>query len=99
MSEGGDNLAHVSWGLKKPCRIWFKLNTKYDGRCSNVTDCARTSIVFSNAAAVGRAAALLLQHKSTVGYKNRFAVKTPEGYADMLFTIDIDGYICELQIQ
>ena len=25
----GEAGVHASWGVKKPCRIWFKLNTKY----------------------------------------------------------------------
>lgn len=65
---------------------------RYAGRCDQVTDCARTSIVFTEAAAVVRAAKYLLGQRSTVGFKNRFAERTPEGYADLMFTIDIQGY-------
>ena len=30
----GEADVHGSWGVKKPMRIWFKLNTKYDGDLS-----------------------------------------------------------------
>ena len=30
----GEAGVHASWGVKKPQRIWFKLNTKYDGDVS-----------------------------------------------------------------
>ena len=30
----GEAGVHASWGVKKPCRIWFKLSTKYGGDVS-----------------------------------------------------------------
>ena len=95
---GGGHGAAMTWGLKKTRRIWYKVSSKYKGKFASVTDCARTSIVFDGLPALREATNHLLAHPLTVGYKNRIAHPTPELYSDMLFTVSIDGYVCEIQL-
>ena len=90
--------AEVTWGLKRPKRIRFKLYNKYKNKCERVTDCARTSITFRSMAALKQATQFLLEQPTTVGFKNRFASPTEEAYSDMLLLSDVDGYICEVQL-
>jgi hypothetical protein len=75
-------------------RIWFKLHTKYGGDVSKVTDCARISLEFTTAEGLERAAKLVLQSAST--FKNRVANPTDEGYRDLMFTVLIEGHVCEV---
>ena len=76
------------------CRIWFKLHTKYGGDVSKVTDCARISLEFATAEGLERAANFVLQSAST--FKNRVANPTDEGYRDLMFTVLIEGHVCEV---
>ena len=76
------------------CRIWFKLATKYGGDVSKVTDCARISLEFATAEGLERAAKFVLQSAST--FKNRVANPTDEGYRDLMFTVPIEGHVCEV---
>ena len=76
------------------CRIWFKLATKYGGDVSKVTDCARISLEFATAEGLERAAKFVLQSAST--FKNRVANPTDEGYRDLMFTVLIEGHVCEV---
>ena len=76
------------------CRIWFKLHTKYGGDVSKVTDCARISLEFGTAEGLERAAKFVLQSAST--FKNRLANPTDEGYRDLMFTVLIEGHVCEV---
>ena len=98
VTQGGGHGAAMTWGLKKTRRIWYKVSSKYKGKFASVTDCARTSIVFDGLPALREATNHLLAHPLTVGYKNRIAHPTPELYSDMLFTVSIDGYVCEIQL-
>ena len=75
-------------------RIWFKLATKYGGDVSKVTDCARISLEFATAEGLERAAKFVLQSAST--FKNRVANPTDEGYRDLMFTVLIEGHVCEV---
>ena len=75
-------------------RIWFKLHTKYGGDVSKVTDCARISLEFATAEGLERAATFVLQSAST--FKNRVANPTDEGYRDLMFTVLIEGHVCEV---
>ena len=75
-------------------RIWFKLHTKYGGDVSKVTDCARISLEFATAEGLERAAKFVLQSAST--FKNRVANPTDEGYRDLMFTVPIEGHVCEV---
>ena len=75
-------------------RIWFKLHTKYGGDVSKVTDCARISLEFATAEGLERAAKFVLQSAST--FKNRVANPTDEGYRDLMFTVLIEGHVCEV---
>ena len=75
-------------------RIWFKLATKYGGDVSKVTDCARISLEFATAEGLERAAKFVLQSAST--FKNRVANPTDEGYRDLMFTVPIEGHVCEV---
>ena len=76
------------------CRVWFKLATKYGGDVSKVTDCARISLEFATAEGLERAAKFVLQSAST--FKNRVANPTDEGYRDLMFTVLIEGHVCEV---
>ena len=78
----------------QPCRIWFKLATKYGGDVSKVTDCARISLEFATAEGLERAAKFVLQSAST--FKNRVANPTDEGYRDLMFTVLIENHVCEV---
>ena len=75
-------------------RIWFKLHTKYGGDVSKVTDCARISLEFATAEGLERAAKFVLQSAST--FKNRVANPTDEGHRDLMFTVLIEGHVCEV---
>ena len=75
-------------------RIWFKLHTKYGGDVSKVTDCARISLEFATAEGLERAANFVLQSAST--FKNSVANPTDEGYRDLMFTVLIEGHVCEV---
>ena len=75
-------------------RIWFKLHTKYGGDVSKVTDCARISLEFATAEGLERAANFVLQEAIT--FKNRVADPTEEGYRDLMFTVLIEGHVCEV---
>ena len=75
-------------------RIWFKLATKYGGDVSKVTDCARISLEFATAEGLERAAKFVLQSAST--FKNRVANPTDEGHRDLMFTVLIEGHVCEV---
>ncbi len=101
----GEPTADLQWSLKKPGRIRFKLLHKYNqdrsrahGEVEKVTDVARTSIIFSGLEPLARAARIRNQHEAAVGYKNRIASPTDEKYHDMLFTVDMGGHICEVQL-
>ena len=43
VEASGEPGAHLSWGIKKAQRIWFKLSTKYGGDLSRCRDVARLS--------------------------------------------------------
>jgi len=104
--NGSSKRPELSWGLKKPHRIWFKVHHKYNGEVAMVTDCARISIVFDDAEQLVSAALYVLQSLPAevgrlTGYKNRFAAPTADSYADILFTVamaEAAGHICELQM-
>ena len=72
----GEQDVELSWGIKKPVRIWFKLATKYDGDVSKVTDCARISVVLRSVEAFERALRFVLPLAAT--FKNRIKEPTPE---------------------
>ena len=96
-ARSGEQRAHLSWGIKKAQRIWFKLNSKYGGDLSKVTDCARISIIFASAGALERAAKKVLERAST--FKNRVAHPTDECYHDLMFTLPMsNGHVCEVQL-
>ena len=75
-------------------RIWFKVHTEYGGDFSSVKDCARISLEFATAEGLERAAKFVLQSAST--FKNRVANPTDEGYRDLMFTVLIEGHVCEV---
>ena len=75
-------------------RIWFKVHTDYGGDFSRVKDCARISLEFATAEGLERAANFVLQSAST--FKNRVANPTDEGYRDLMFTVPIEGHVCEV---
>ena len=58
-----------------------------------MTDCARISLEFATAEGLERAAKFVLQSAST--FKNRVANPTDEGYRDLMFTVLIEGHVCE----
>ena len=45
-AEAGEGEAELSWRVKKPQRIWYKLFNKYDGSLASVSDCAAISLIF-----------------------------------------------------
>ena len=59
-----------------------------------MTDCARISLEFATAEGLERAAKFVLQSAST--FKNRVANPTDEGYRDLMFTVLIEGHVCEV---
>jgi hypothetical protein len=59
-----------------------------------VTDCARISLEFATAQGLKRAAKFVLQSAST--FENRVANPTDEGYRDLMFTVLIEGHVCEV---
>ena len=61
-----------------------------------MTDCARISLELTTAGGMERVAMFVLQAAST--FKNRVAHPTTEGYRDLLFTVLIDGHVCEIQM-
>ena len=100
--EAGGPRALVSsaWSVKKACRIWYNLATKYGGDVSRVTDCARISIELASAEALEEAANFVLQaaQGKVCSFKNRFANPTAEGYRDLLFKVLIADHVCEVQL-
>ena len=92
----GEQDVEVSWDIKKPVRIWFKLATKYDGDVSKVIDCARISVVLRSVEAYERALLFVLPRAAT--FKNHIREPTPELYIDCMFTIEIAGHVCEVQL-
>ena len=70
------------------------MHTEYGGDFSSVKDCARISLEFATAEGLERAAKFVLQSAST--FKNRVANPTDEGYRDLMFTVLIEGHVCEV---
>ena len=70
------------------------MHTEYGGDFSSVKDCARISLEFATAEGLERAANFVLQSAST--FKNRVANPTDEGYRDLMFTVLIEGHVCEV---
>jgi len=98
-AAGPRALVSSAWSIKKPCRVWYNLTTKYGGDISRVTDCARISIELTSAEALEEAANFLLQGaKKVCSFKNRIANPTAEGYRDLLFTVLIADHVCEVQL-
>lgn len=101
IQASGEKNVPMCWGIKKPKRIWFKINNKYrtgEGQTdmSQVCDCARISCTFSTAEGLGQAAFYVLKHAVT--FKNRIAHPTPEGYRDLMFTVEVNNHVCEVQL-
>jgi len=97
IEASGEAGVGMSWSIKKPLRIWYKLLTKYDGDVSCVTDVARISLVFSDADALEAGAIAALREVSS--FKNRFRQPTSEGYRDLMGTWTApNGHVCEVQL-
>ena len=74
VGASGERGVSLTWGIKKPARIWYKLNVKYNHDVSCVTDCARIAIVFTTAQGLQRAAGFI--GKRACVFKNRIANPT-----------------------
>ncbi|MCO4746593.1 MAG: hypothetical protein KC912_17495 [Proteobacteria bacterium] len=80
-----------------------KVDFKYGGDASRLTDIARGSIVFKDELEVRESFPAVVEELEKRGWnlvgnvKDRF-LDPASGYRDMLMNVDIDGHICELQL-
>ena len=101
VKSSGESEVHLTWGIKKPSRIWYKLNTKYNNDVSCVTDCCRISLNFRTAQGLLNAANFI--GAKACSFKNRIANPTSEGYRDLMFTVKLPTtggaqHVCEVQL-
>ncbi|TNE86687.1 MAG: hypothetical protein EP330_21095 [Deltaproteobacteria bacterium] len=80
-----------------------KVDYKYGGDASRLTDIARGSIIFQDELEVRESFPKILDMFGGLGWeqvgdvKDRF-MDPASGYRDMLMNVSIDGHICELQL-
>eukprot|EP00928_Gymnodinium_smaydae_P010581 TRINITY_DN13986_c0_g1_i2.p1 TRINITY_DN13986_c0_g1~~TRINITY_DN13986_c0_g1_i2.p1 ORF type:complete len:669 (+),score=174.76 TRINITY_DN13986_c0_g1_i2:138-2144(+) len=95
------NSSDVAWGFKTLLRTRKKLHEKYCGNANQVTDIARSSIVFDKLGDMLAALDFLLGEEVTeevVSLKNRFA-NPVDGYSDFLVNITMpNGILVEMQL-
>ena len=100
VKKSGEPDVRMTWGVKKPARIWYKLNTKYNHDVSCVTDCVRISLEFRTAQGLLNAANFI--GAKACSFKNRVAEPTSEGYRDLMFTVKLPSvggdHVCEMQL-
>ncbi|KAL1526549.1 hypothetical protein AB1Y20_015257 [Prymnesium parvum] len=99
IAASGESGVEVVWGIKRPLRLWTKVQMKYEGDMCQVTDCARLSLAFATVDGLERAGRYALEAAACCTLKNRTAHPTSEGYRDLLFTVALqDEYVCEVQM-
>jgi hypothetical protein len=84
--------------LKERGTAETKVKAEYGGDASRLTDIARGSVVCKTMKDVRKASEEIPKAAKVHRKKDRFA-EPASGYRDMLFNLDIQGHICELQVQ
>ncbi|WP_298772725.1 RelA/SpoT domain-containing protein [uncultured Shewanella sp.] len=86
--------------LKSPQRTDEKIQNKFDGDSSKITDLVRGSLVADNVNGLVRAYQALTSEVEVIQVKNRFASPKASGYRDLNLLVKLphSNMICEVQL-
>ena len=83
--------------LKGFTRARAKIDSDYGGDASRIVDLARSSVFYDDVSDLMTGVQEVRDGWSVVREKDRFEAPVG-GYRDIMFNVDIDGHICEIQL-